>query len=369
MKQGCLLLLAVLGAAFYGYRELLIGTEYESMWWIPLLLGVGAAMVVGNFQGIILALRHFRASARSQVQWKDGDLVVVSGRLQPTKNSIVAPVSGKPATIVEYEIVRYSRTSDSTTTVVDYRGCLMAPCSIQSNTGQVSVVGFPLLTQWGAETLSDIESYKRVAKFLLTAPTTIMQKSPVAAIAQLNQILKDDDGDVNANFRQASAKDIQEFAGGANAIASSQTDPEDHSEEEVDPPDPEDSEIEDEEQGMPESSDPVETASYYLRSNGYNLKETIVPSGAEVTIMGTYKAQNRQVNIGSGLSKLSHGLYLGPASKVLGKNLKKSVITTLVFAAIFAAGNYFLLKQLGIEPADLIQKSQILISNLQDKLK
>ena len=99
MKQGCLILLAIAVIGFFGYQHLLADSELSSMWGISLALGILAAMVAGNAQGILQALRHIRASKRNQAQWRDNDLVVLSGRLQAQKTALVSPISGKSAII------------------------------------------------------------------------------------------------------------------------------------------------------------------------------------------------------------------------------------------------------------------------------
>jgi hypothetical protein len=367
MKQGCLILLAITVIGFFGYQHLLEGTELSSIWGIPLALGILAAMVAGNAQGILQALRHIRASKRNQAQWRDNDLIVISGRLQAQKTALVAPISGKSATIVEYELKRYFKSNNSTSSSTDYRGCLMTPSTIQSSTAQVSIVGFPLLTHWGSESYEDPDSYKRLAKYLLENPSTTMPTNPLAAIAELNKVLKDDDGDVKANYRVAKATNLQEYA----RVQQDSSETEDLNDEPLpqDELDEEDRELQGQIDQFKDSQDPTEKIIHFLRQQGYSLYETIIPNGAEITIMGSYRANKRQVDIGSGLSNINHGIHKGTLSQVLGKNLKKSIILTSIFACIFLGANYFLLMKIGIEPESIIDQFHTWSSSLQAKVE
>ncbi len=328
MKQGCLFLIALIGAASFGYWKLIEGTLIEDQYWLPPVLGILAAIAASNLYGIILAIRHIRASGRPQIEWKDGDLVVVSGRIQ-TKGSMKAPISGRAAAIVEYEICRYDtrRSNGKTQTVkdTDYRGCLMTPCFIQTISGSIHIVGFPLLMQWSTETLEESQHYQNIADFIVSNPSTVLPKSPMAVINELKKVLKDDDGTVNANYRMDDAQDLLSL---------------------------DDSDLEDAE--PQEDSVTQEGLNQkiinFLKYRNYTLEETLIENGQEVTAMGSYLASKRQVNIGSGLSKLSHAIYKGNASKVLGSNLRKAIILSLIFVGIFTAANYFLLKKLGMNP-------------------
>jgi hypothetical protein len=368
MKKGCLLLITVLIATGWGYYKLIQGSELASQWWIPLIFGVFAAMVVGNAQGILQALLHLRASRRDRTQWKDGDLVVVSGCLQALHAPVNAPISGKPATIVEYELGRASQSNDSQAFVAEYRGFMMTPCAIQNRRGQgqLQVVGFPLLPNSDMQTHSAVEDYRRIASFLVRTSTTEIQSSPIAAIAQLNSVLKDDDGTVDAHFRITKARDLRQMIAEHDSELSNEI-----SVEEINRNDLTDAEREAEAKELQEENPtftgddtPTDILLDYLHARGFSLKENTFENGCEVTLMGSFRAHKRQLDIGSGFSNLNHRIYRGPVNVVLGKNLTKALLLTAIFLGIFLAGNYFLLGQLGIDPNKLIENPQAFLDNL-----
>jgi hypothetical protein len=367
MKKGCLLLITVLIATGWGYYTIIQGSELASQWWIPLIFGVLAAMVVGNAQGILQALLHLRASRRDRTRWEDGDLVVVSGRLQALHAPVNAPISGKSATIVEYELGRISQSNDSPAFVSEYRGFLMAPCSIQnrSGQGQLQVVGFPLLPNTDMQSFSTIEDYRRIASFLVKTSTTEIQSSPIAALSQLNSVLKDDDGTVDAHFRTTKARDLREVIAEFDSELSKEGTPEEQRSNDLTDAEreAEAKELQEENLSIARGDTPTDMLLDYLHARGYSLKENAFENGSEVTLMGTFRAQKRQLDIGSGFSNLNHGIHRGPAHVVLGKNLFKALMLTTIFLGIFLAGNYFLLRQLGIDVKKLIEDSQIAIKN------
>ena len=352
MKKGCLFLLAVLVAASAGYYYLFQGTELSDNWWAPIGLGVGAAIVVANFLGIVAAIRQRQLSKRSPSEWRDGDKIVVSGRLQPQRGSITAPFSGKSATIVHYEVSRMVKSGDSSNSQTDFSGYLMTPCTVQTKRGALRLVGFPLLAQVSAEVCTNDDAYLRAANYLQTCQFQEQSANPLKALAALNEVLADDDGDLRIDFR-ASRASLPEFSldqAAATEGAESETleDEDDREEREADQArfgaaanevisginqasiDPRDQQL-----------------AAALASRGYSLKETVVPSGAEVTLTGLYVSGKNQINIGSGIKYPSHGVQLGNLTSVLGRNLRRAFIGFVFWTGAFGAGNWYLLKYLG----------------------
>lgn len=312
MKKGCLLLLFVWVAVAAGYYYLFQGTEYAHAWWGPVLFGLGAAMIVGNIHGIILALQQKSAANRPITQWKDGQFVVISGRIAPTRTPINAPFSGIPSCIVEYTL-KYGDNPGG-----DYMGFLMTPSTITSTQGAVKIVGFPMLAEISSSTYIDDTACKRAGEYF--AQCTFKEKSsnPITLISQLNEVLSDDDGIVKVDF--------------ADKKASIHIDP------------------------MEDGSTAAEGIANRLMDSGYSLEETIIEVGAEVTACGTYRQSKQAVDIGSGLKNISHSLKIGSAAQTTGGLLKQSVITLIIISAIFVGANWLVLPQIGIDPNTFVQK-------------
>jgi hypothetical protein len=148
---------------------------------------------------------------------------------------------------------------------------------------------------------------------------------------ELSKVLNDDDGDLKVDFCDRGAT--------LHTRTVDELEDLDFDEEEL------------REEGLQPSagaleSDLSELAST-LKSSRYQLKETVIEAGTEVTVFGTFQKSNRTLDVGSGLSKLSHGIFLGPAGKVVGRNVIKSLIATLLFGAAAGYGQYRLLLAVG----------------------
>ena len=303
MKIGCLAIILTMVGVFGAYHQLLAETKLAEMWWISVLLGIGAGMIVGNIHGLILALKQKRASSRQRSEWQDGDLVVISGKIQTLRSPIIAPFSGTPSVIVEYDI-KTPQGSDSPS-VSDYNGFMMAPCSVLSTQGSVNILGFPLLAKVNAVTCPEEADYQRAGEFLKRTTFQERPSNPVKLLKQVTEVISKNDGEIQAHF---SSNRILLDLGveGASSVADQ------------------------------------------LKAMGATLEEVIVPSGAEVTISGTYRANRQAVEIGGGLNNLSHTLDIGTAAAVTGKNIRQCFIWLIIIGGAFGAGNYFLLKELGL---------------------
>lgn len=302
MKLGCIAVLLTIGGAFAGYRNLLTGSELAGQPWIAGLLAVVAGMLIGNIHGLLLALKQKQASSRQRSEWNDGDLVVVSGRIQSTRSPMVSPFSGTPSVILEYEVK--SAESESTSSA-HYSGFMMTPCSVFSTQGSVNIIGFPLMVNLPSKACVEEAQYQRAAEFLKGTKFEEKLSNPITLLKQLNEVFSQTDGDLQAHFSSGrSSLDLETLDAG---------------------------EIKSE-----------------LISQGINLEETLVPNGAEVTVSGTFRANRQAVEVSGGLTNISHKLELGSASVVTGGNLRKCFIGIVIFGGLFGAGNYFLLKQLGL---------------------
>lgn len=146
MKGGCYLTIALLTGLILGYQAILRPyAEPPELWICASIMGVlswfclGALWTAWSLAGTIRALGH----AREGTQPRDGELTAVNGRLQPYEKPIVAPMSGKPCVLYEYEITRTQRTQKQTQKLVDFAGIGMAPCEIQTETDTIALLGYP----------------------------------------------------------------------------------------------------------------------------------------------------------------------------------------------------------------------------------
>lgn len=146
MKGGCYLTIALLTGLILGYQAILRPyAEPPELWICASIMGVlswlclGALWSAWSLAGTIRALGH----AREGAQPGDGELTAIYGRLQPYEKPILAPMSGQPCVLYEYEITRMQRTQKQTQKLVDFAGIGMAPCEIQSETETLALLGYP----------------------------------------------------------------------------------------------------------------------------------------------------------------------------------------------------------------------------------
>lgn len=303
MKGSCLFLLAILLGMSGFYYWLLADTDLSDKWWIPFLLALGLSITVANIQGIFQAMRRLSSSNRHPRDWKDGELVGASGPVQALREPLKAPFSDSSCVMAEFDIKRIVSSSKSNTgRSNEIMGFLMTPCAIFTKRGQIRLVGFPLLDQTTEQVCYEDECYERAANYCATTQFKELGKSPLTILKELTQVLTDDDGDINEHFR---SKDSF-LSGGPDALREQ------------------------------------------FGAGSYELTEKVIPQGATITVFGTYNARKQAIDIGSGLSKLDHSLALASMSQVISRSFRASIIGTLIFGAITAAGHYFVLKTLGL---------------------
>ncbi len=313
MKAGCLFLLAVMAGAYFGYQQLLAPTALGDKWWVPALLALGAGMFIGNIQGVFLALKQRAASNKPRSEWKDGDLVTFSGRIQSSRSPVIAPFSNTQGALVEYRIRDFQDESNG----VNFCGFMMNRCTVQTLQGAVNLIGYPLLQRDQYEVLDSEEEVGRAAEFLQKTTFKELSGNPLSLIPELNKMLSDKDGEVAAHFRKAGTDLLDPMT-----------------EEERNDEEP--------------AKDRTELITRRIDEDTYFLEEFVLKNGTEVTACGTFHANRQAVDIGAGLKTLSHSLRLGTAAEVTGSTLRQAVVGTIIFAAIFIAGNYFVLKEIGL---------------------
>lgn len=82
-------------------------------------------------------------------------------------------------------------------------------------------------------------------------------------------------------------------------------------------------------------------------NRSYQLTETIIPNGAEVTAFGTYHRETNTLDISA--SSLSHSIQLGKGDEVVSKALSKSIYMTLFFGAQLAIMFVVLFELIGVD--------------------
>ena len=341
MKKGCIFCLVIFAASWIGYWVYLQSTPLADKWWVPGLLALSVLLVVSNLWGISIALKQKIASGRSQADWRDGKLVGVSGVISASR-PVTAPFSGKSAAIVEYEISKTSHGSNnSTQKTKECFGFMMAPTSIQSMRGTVRLVGFPMLADVRGTNVTDESAYRNAGEFLVKTTFKPEPGSALKILAEINAVLTDEDGVVDAHFGDMELRD---------SVLAGDYDPDD-TDEITDTDDGTDENPVDEEPAeAPDAAGSAGRVGEKLSTRGYDLTETVISPGETITAFGTYRASKQAIDIGSGMTNLSHSLHRGPIEKVLFRKLRNSCFGTLFWGAVAAAGHWYVGKLVGLVP-------------------
>lgn len=356
MKRGCLFLLfcwIALGVADY---FMLKGSELESEYWLPVVLSLLVVLTLTNLQGIIITFAQKRASSIPFHQLRDGQLVGTSGIIQSSGQTLLAPFSGQRVVMAEYDVKRTVRTGENHQSVSDFRGMMAVPCTINSTRGSMKIVGFPLFANFKPKQMLEIEEYIRAACYLAAANLRKLSKNPLTIIKELNAVLKDNDGIVQADFISTDVSIPDDYA--KQHQNSFQSEDEDIEEQKI-------LEAEDRTASQALKNDRERNFYRYLRNGAFELLETTVPDGAEVTVFGSYRAESSAIDIGNGLQNLKHQIHPGKIDQVLAAQFRKSLIMTVIFAALTAGSHYYVADLIGIDFENLrpiLEKLKLAVS-------
>ena len=208
MLRGCLLSLAFLIALACGYY-----------YWLDQTFEPPASIVAGGIVGFLVlcclgALNNARiawsdgsraAAARHDLNLVDGRLTTVSGTIHPLGEPLLAPFSGTPCILCEYDLTsqkRLSAASDNENSGSDYAGFLMVPCVIRSAFGDVRMLGFPILESFNSSHATSYPDAARAREFLQSREFEDRSGlKMVSVLSAFGDIWSDDDGLVQKNMR------------------------------------------------------------------------------------------------------------------------------------------------------------------------
>lgn len=301
--KGCLYLLVFAVVLGIGEYVALTHTPMAGVIGLPVLSSFLSIAGLGAAWSLIASWRKQRALAKHPRDWRDGDLVGISGQIRSERAPVIAPASGKSCALYEYELGRDGDDGSRASTRKAFIGMVAAGASLHSANGRFHLNGFPILQNLPIDRYGSSEHLRRMAERLLAVtvkPHTGGLAGIGAALSELGEILADADGVVShdqASFHQFDLDEFREQGDGA-----------------------------------------VAALSEHLYENGYHVQEKCVPEGATVTVYGRYRASDRSIDIGSGLSHAEHGLALGAIGG--GGELVRSLISLVIFGGL-AVGFHF----------------------------
>jgi hypothetical protein len=180
------------------------------------ILGLFTWGAVGSIVSARLAFRDWRllAAASQGIAPADGQWVAVSGTIQPLDQPLRSPFGGRECVVCEYDLGRAEDDSEHAKTPrrgCDYGGFLMTPSVIRSPTGEVRLLGFPILEHFEDCTLKSYEAALHAIEFISTNSFEDRSGIRIASLLSLfREIWCDDDGRVekHVRFSKASAEEL-----------------------------------------------------------------------------------------------------------------------------------------------------------------
>jgi hypothetical protein len=300
MVGGCLSLILIYVVAVY--------LEYQSLESLPFgayvaaILALGITLVLGSLQGLIQALRLRAPPTIAIGHWRDGQQVSVAGVLHPKGDALHTPISDRPALFCDY--MGKARYKDYVTTsrqVPHWHGLMAAPCTLRVGSLKLAVVGMPSLRELPQTLYRGRDHYPRAARHLAR---TDWQLAP-----ELLSVL--------------SPGCVEMLAGGLAGVPPHLINR---------------AALERLRMRIGESSEAELLDA--LSVDEWRFGERIVPPGAEVTLVGTYRASPPSIDINCNASTAEHALHLGGAARTSTRHLATTLIFITVLAGLTAAAHY-----------------------------
>jgi len=143
-------------------------------------------------------------AARHQFPPRDGQLFAAAGPIQPINQPLLAPFSNTPCCLCEYDLSTAQPAADSSEGKPgsDLAGFLMVPSEIQTGTGNIKLLGFPILEEGESYTLRSYTAARRARDFVTrTQFQDISGLRLLNAFGAIEDAWTDDDGSVEKNLQ------------------------------------------------------------------------------------------------------------------------------------------------------------------------
>lgn len=324
MLKGCGLSLLMLAALAGGYM-----VAFDQVFQRPegLIFGAISGLItffcIGALSNAWTAWSDWSLISKADfgLQLNDGCKVAVAGRIRAEGEPMQAPFSGKECVICEYDICKPETESsdrDTDDTAADYAGFLMSPCKIQTSSGDVRLLGFPMIDDVITDNCLNSSEVQAAREFLRN--TEFEDRSGmklVSILSVFSDVWSDDDGRVERHMRLTS-----------NSI------------DKIIPPDTEESAkayndalIEDEQLGEFDEGMIDEGGHVFIGLP--KLIEKRVEPGEEVVVIGIYSEVHRGLMPPKGSTTVNR-LKRGTAAEVAAK-LQSSVMANVIGGLVVLA--------------------------------
>lgn len=207
MKKGCLLWLLQLAVLTGLYYLALRGRISPGDEWLGALGGgVALFLVIAAFR-VAWSARQGRAllgSADTGAPFEDGQRIAAVGPILALSSPVPAPLSGDPCVFCAWRIshknpshMGKSRPQD----VNDFSGFIMTSCVVQAPTGNVRILGFPVLEDFPEEVRRGDAAFARAEAYL--SSTSFEKVGATNVFSQVKDLLVEEDGHLRKDWRMA----------------------------------------------------------------------------------------------------------------------------------------------------------------------
>jgi hypothetical protein len=208
LRRSCLALVALFGATFALYFA--FSTRYFE--WPGNLFAGGLGSIfgtlgLGGMSHLIFVRRDTRAFRRAarREPFADGTIVAAAGPIRPTGLPLTSPFSQQPCVAYEYEVMAPSEATPrgrSEGTGADIAGFAMAASVIETPSGGVRLLGFPMLDEFPKTSTPGRELAGRARAYAASAPfERLAGIGKLRLLTELDEALTDADGIVRKDFR------------------------------------------------------------------------------------------------------------------------------------------------------------------------
>lgn len=304
MVRGCLMMLALFAVVLALEWQAVAALDLPWRGALATLLALTATLALGSLQGIAQAWRQRGTPQDAPSTWREGALVRVQGTLQAAATTTPAPFSQRAAVYLDYG----AWTADGVPSVRQaqqphWRGFVAVPALLQTAGGAIPLRGMPPPRHWPEQQMAGEPGHTRAARHLAS---TAWQRAPDIALTPLDTLVDagitqaQPGGGVSQHLMNAEAAELLGLTGGR----------------------------------------PDEAAlRRRLGERAWTFTERVVPPGALVTVVGTFHAQPRHLDVSLSPRHPEHALHLGAAAALARGQWRTTLVFALLLVALAAAAH------------------------------
>lgn len=307
--KGCLALLAIFGGLMWWEAGRIEAKGLPYPWAAAGVLALLATLAAGSVWGWVEARGRQHEPETPPDQWKDGELVRLSGFVRTRGAALRTPVTGLHAVIYHYELRPRVRSRQTDRRIREgAEGIGMADCAIETRWGLIPLSGFPRLAGFPERQYGERHHWQAMARTLAGTAWRIRGGlSGAEDVGELVEAVTRAEGREPLHLVNRRTLDLMRLK--------TSEDPD---------------------------AEPDEAALFPVLEKGRWISaERVVEAGAEVTVTGTYRTAPRRLDIGLALdlSRAKHSIQPGGAAETAGREARRALGFALALALLAGAGH------------------------------